>query len=247
MAVYEFPLNEKIRNYLRIEDIMATILLTAKPSESRLQIQFFEHLFTLLELIERIDIRADVVRDLDAHERNLVYWSQHPKIDDDALNTTLQAVIRLRDTLKTGKKPGTDLKTDVFLQSIRQRFAIPGATCSFDLPNMHFWLNQPEATRKADIDQWLESVNSLYEAIVILLSFSRQQAPFSTQIATNGFYQGDSENTYGLIRIKMPEIANAYPTLSGNKYRYALRFMHSTKGQAVPVESDINFDMAACK
>lgn len=247
MAVYEFPLNEKIRNYLRIEDIMATILLTAKSGDPRFQIHFFEHLFTLLELIERIDIRADVVKDLDAHERNLVHWSQHPNIDDDALNTTLQAVIRLRDTLKTGKKPGTDLKTDVFLQSIRQRFAIPGATCSFDLPIMHFWLNQPETKRKADIDTWLQSVNSLYEGIVILLSFSRQQAPFSTQVANNGFYQGDSDNTYGLIRIKMPRDANAFPTLSGNKYRYALRFMHSENGQAVPVSSDLNFDMAACK
>lgn len=247
MSMFEFPLNEKIRNYLRVEDLMAKIKLTSRSDNSHLQIQFFSHLFTLLDLLERIDIRNEVVKDLDLQERNLVHWSQHPNINNDALTATLESVIRARDSLKVSKKPGTELKSDEFLQSIRQRFAIPGATCSFDLPHLHFWLSQNEETRQQDIKQWLECINLVCDTINMLLSFLRQRARFIEYEATNGFFQNDADDKSTLIRIELAVKDNIYPTLSGNKYRYALRFIKNEDGKASATDANVKFKMAACK
>ena len=128
-AVFEFPLKEKVRNYLRVEQLLGQLKITAKAEQSSLQLVFFEQLFELLDLIERIDLRSDLTKDLEAHEKNLVYWSKHPKIDTTALEHALKTVLRLRQKIKTDGRFGYALKEDKLLSSIRQRFAIPGGAC----------------------------------------------------------------------------------------------------------------------
>ena len=58
-TVYEFPLKEKVRNYLRIEQLIAQLKSGASAPSAQLQMYFFDQLFTLLDLFERIDIRTD--------------------------------------------------------------------------------------------------------------------------------------------------------------------------------------------
>ncbi|QPG06299.1 cell division protein ZapD [Salinimonas marina] len=247
-TVYEFPLKEKVRNYLRIEQLIAQLKSGASAPSSQLQMYFFDQLFTLLDLFERIDIRTDIIKDLDAHEKNLMYWSQHPNIDSGALEQTMNSIVALRDKLKTCKKFGTELKDDKFLASIRQRFAIPGGACSFDLPNLHFWLAQPDDQRTASMNNWLATLSSVDKAISICLSFLRERGQFRPITATNGFYQGVAEDKNELIRVRCSTEGGYYPNLSGNKYRYALRFMwfEPTAGANVSVEDDVSFSVAAC-
>ena len=155
-AVFEFPLKEKVRNYLRVEQLLGQLKSSASSESPQLQTVFFEQLFELLDLIERLDLRSDMSKDLDAHEKNLVYWSQHPKIDSAALEQALKTIVTLKQKLKTERRFGSALKEDKFLNAIRQRFAIPGGACSFDLPNLYFWLQQPLAERQAEINGWLQ-------------------------------------------------------------------------------------------
>ena len=100
-AVFEFPLKEKVRNYLRVEQLLGQLKITAKSEHTHLQLVFFEQLFELLDLIERLDLRSDLTKDLEAHEKNLVYWSKHPKIDSTALEQALKTVLTLKQKLKT--------------------------------------------------------------------------------------------------------------------------------------------------
>lgn len=247
-AVFEFPLKEKVRNYLRVEQLLGQLKITAKAEQSSLQLVFFEQLFELLDLIERIDLRSDLTKDLEAHEKNLVYWSKHPKIDATALENALKTVLRLRQKIKTDGRFGSALKEDKFLSSIRQRFAIPGGACSFDLPNLHFWLHQPLERRLNEITQWLETLALLDDAITVSLSFIRERGQFKTTVAESGFFQGAAEDKNELIRVKCRVDEGYYPTLSGNKYRYALRFMlFSTEdSKSGAVEENVQFLLAAC-
>lgn len=247
-TVYEFPLKEKVRNYLRIEQLMAQLKSGAAVSSPQLQLYFFDQLFTLLDLFERIDIRTDIIKDLDAHEKNLQHWAQHPNIDAGALQQTLDSIVSLRDQLKLGKKFGTDLKEDKFLASIRQRFAIPGGALSFDLPNLHFWLHQPVEARQDIMKQWLLTLVNVDETIALCLSFLRERGQFKPYTATNGFYQGVAEDKNELIRVRCAIDEGFYPTLSGNKYRFALRFMwlNPEAGQSASVDEDIRFALASC-
>ena len=247
-TVFEFPLKEKVRNYLRIEQLMSQLKTGAQVQSTPIHMYFFEQLFTLLDLFDRLDLRTDMLKDLEAHEKSLVYWSQHPKINSAALEQTLKSILRLREQLKTSKKFGNELKEDKFLASIRQRFAIPGGTCNFDLPNLYYWMNQPQEARQQDTHKWLKSLTMLDDAISISLSFLRERGHYTKVTAQNGFYQGAAEDKNELIRVKCASQEGFYPTLSGNKYRYALRFMwfNSDQHSGPSVDKDISFSLAAC-
>ena len=247
-AVFEFPLKEKVRNYLRVEQLLGQLKISAKSEHQQLQIVFFQQLFELLDLVERLDLRSDLSKDLEAHEKNLVYWSKHPKIDSTALEQALKTVLTLREKLKNDRRFGSALKEDKLLSAIRQRFAIPGGACSFDLPNLHFWLQQPLEKRHIEIAQWLETLALLDDAIAVSLSFIRERGQFINVTAENGFYQGAAEDKNELIRVRCRVDEGYYPTLSGNKYRYALRFMLFTANEtgSSAMENHVQFQLAAC-
>ncbi len=70
---------------------------------------------------------------------------------------------------------------------------------------------------------WLSDINLLMNAITLLLRLWRESGSFSEQVASNGFFQDTAESAE-LIRIKLPGNLFCYPTLSGHKNRFALRF-----------------------
>ncbi|MCF2948676.1 cell division protein ZapD [Paraglaciecola aquimarina] len=247
-AIYEFPLNEKVRTYLRLEQLFKQLEQGKKATEDWQYINFLDSLFTLLDLLERLDLRNDVLKDIELHEKNLVIWSQHPNIDNDALQNALQKILRLREALKGTKKIGSELKDDRFLSSIRQRFAIPGGTCGFDLPNLHYWLQQPIESKQQTISVWLQEVLAIQQAMEMTLSFLRERGRFSQVEAEKGFYQGIAEDNNELIRVLSPIDQGYYPILSGNKYRYAIRFtlFTPTISGSTGVDSSVTFSLASC-
>ncbi|XOV81141.1 MAG: cell division protein ZapD [Aestuariibacter sp.] len=247
-TVYEFPLNEKVRTYLRLEQLFKQLHASKKCVEDWQFINFFDCYFTLLDLLERIDMRTDILKDIEAHEKNLTLWAEHPKIDKEALDHALAKIVELKGKLKSSQKVGTGLKGERFLLSIKQRFSIPGATCSFDLPNLHYWLKQSEKVIHADMDRWISEFALIQQAIEITLSFLRERGRFEPISAPKGFYQGVADEKIDLILIHCHTELNYYPTLSGNKYRYAIRFMvfdTEEAGQS-SVEEAVEFKLACC-
>ena len=113
---------------------------------------------------------------------------------------------------------------------------------------MYFWLQQPLAERQAEINGWLQTLSLLDDTLAVSLSFIRERGQFQTVVAQGGFYQGVAEDKNELIRIRCKVDEGYYPTLSGNKYRYALRFLlfSPNEGQTASVETDISFKLAAC-
>lgn len=247
-TVYEFPLNEKVRTYLRLEQLFKQLHSARECSEDWQFVHFFDCYFTLLELLERLDLRSDILKDIDAHEKNLRLWAQHPKIDKEALDLALNKILELKAKLKSSHKIGVGLKGERFLLSIKQRFSIPGATCSFDLPNLHYWLKQSQKSINDDLERWLSEFGLIQQAIEITLSFLRERGRFETIEANKGFFQGAADERNDLIRIHCSTDDNFYPTLSGNKYRYAIRFMNYEPDELgqVSIDKTINFKLACC-
>lgn len=248
IANYEFPLCEKVRNYLRLEQLFRQLDHTAGSDNELDSLYFFEVLFTLLDLLERIDIRTDFIRDIDVHEKNLVHWSSHPNIDSSALEEVLKKLHRLVSELKRTNKLGSSLKDDRFLSSIRQRFSIPGGATSFDLPHLYCWLKQSRQVRDQDIKMWTDKLSLVKENITLLMQFLRERGRFEEVIGTKGFYQGVVTEKIDLIRVRCANSEGYFPILSGNKYRYGIRFMQLVpdEGTSGGVPGDIPFEIACC-
>ncbi|MBO1518200.1 cell division protein ZapD [Oceanisphaera pacifica] len=222
--VYEYPLNEKCRNYLRLNDLLQQIKqcrsLTAQGQTTAL----FKALLDIIELLERCDIRTDLAKDLTVQKEKLAAWATVPGIDASALNQLEQQLADLSQQLPKSPRFGQQLREDKLLSAVRSRFAIPGGLCAFDVPQLHYWLHQSKACQQQDIDAWLAQLQLLQQGLELQLTLWREVGQFQTLRAHNGFFQDDAANTH-IIRLRLSADQAIYPVVSGNKYRYTIRFM----------------------
>ena len=246
LVIYEHPLNEKLRTFMRVEHLFTQINSCRALQHSFQSTAFFESLFALVDLLERNDLRGELTKELDRSETDLVQWAQHPQICNDTLQETLKKVIQLQNTLSKNPRVCNQLKEDPFLASIKQRFAIPGGNCNFDLPQLHYWLQFSIEEQQKQIDIWLAHLEPTQQALNLILAFVRERGSFETIKAPVGFYQNNTESIE-MLRIKYTPAYGAFPTVSGNKYRYAVRFMRLCEQSGkTAVDEEIMFSLACC-
>jgi len=222
--LYEHPLNERIRNYLKLEQLFSQVDSCLPENIAKYHQVFFNALFSIIDCLERNDIRGDLIKDLEKIEQNLVIWSKSPEIDSSAINENIQQTVQLSCQLKGNSPTWWQLKEDKLISSLKQRFAIQGGNASFDLPQLHFWINQKTETISKDISHWVSLLDSVRNALFLILKFIRQRGEFNKIETESGFYQDSGEGIL-LLRIKVPQDAQYYPSVSGNKFRYSIRFM----------------------
>tara|TARA_R110000744_G_scaffold50166_3_gene108657 strand:+ start:235 stop:984 length:750 start_codon:yes stop_codon:yes gene_type:complete len=245
--LYEHPLNERIRNYLKLEQLFAQASDCLHYNIVTSHSVFFNALFAILDTLERNDIRGDLIKDLEKLEQNLVIWSQNPDIDSAVLEENLTKTVGLSSQLKVPSAQWLQLKADKFLTGLKQRFAIQGGSSHFDLPQLQFWLNQASSEVEAQCRYWLSLLAQINAALALNLKFLRQRAAFEEVVTDSGFYQDNGEGLI-LIRIKVANNLPFYPTISGNRFRYSIRFMMpcSETGRKYSKQAT-TFQLARCK
>jgi len=222
--LYEHPLNERIRNYLKLEQLFSQVDSCLPENIIDYHQVFFNALFSIIDCLERNDIRGDLIKDLEKLEQNLVVWSKSPEIDSSAINENLQQTVKLACQLKGNSPTWWQLKEDKLLASLKQRFAIQGGNASFDLPQLHFWLHQNSEKIGSDINKWCSLLDQIRDGLFLILKFIRQRSDFEKISTESGFYQDSGEGIL-LLRIKVAHNAQYYPSVSGNRFRYSIRFM----------------------
>ena len=244
--LYEHPLNERIRNYLKLEQLLAQAQSCDAEHISHQHQVFFTTLFTIIDTLDRNDVRGDLIKDLEKLEQNLVVWSQSPEIDSSALDENLQQVVALICQLKSSKPIWIQLKEDKFLNSVKQRFAIHGGSSSFDLPQLNYWLHQAQEKINTDINNWLIALEQIQFSVTLVLKFIRLRDGFKKVTTDSGFYQDNGEGLL-LLRIKLSADANYYPSVSGNRFRYSIRFMHPCEESGRKYANQATtFELARC-
>ncbi|MEE2023152.1 MULTISPECIES: cell division protein ZapD [Alkalimonas] len=245
-VLYEHPLNEKVRTYLRIEHLCHQVQSHTSLKDPAQQHAFFTSFFALLDLMERNDVRTDLVKDIERCEQALVSWSKHPSVSNDALQHMLQKAVRLQSELNRSSKLCSQFKEDAFLSPLRQRFSIPGGACFFDVPQLHYWCHLPAEQQQQALTKWMEQLALTVQSIDFVLTFVRERGQFQDFEAENGFLQSVTDQ-YELLRVKYDNTLGVYPTISGNKYRFAIRFMQlSDASGRFAAEKTIPFAMACC-
>jgi len=239
--LYEQPLNEKIRQYLRLEYLAKQLQINLDHDH---QYRCFYPLFALCDLIERCDYRGEVLKDIDRQLCVLSKLQRHPTTSHEHVAAYIDRLSTARDILKISERPGLQMKQDRFLSALRQRFNMPGVNCNFDLPQLHFWLAQPWEVRQAHYQEWISQFACLLSPINLLLELIRQTSEYTEHQANAGFYQANSDKALSLIRVRLTPEQGCYPTISGHKKRYAIHFMQFDKQQHC--ELPIQFELATC-
>ena len=142
MSNYEFPFNERIRTLLRIEDLFKKVLINIETGQQHNHHSALMSLLQLLDIVERADIKVELVQELDRQRINMHNLRGNPNISEDILNNTIKEIEACSSALRQDNaKVGQALRDNEWLMSIKQRAGIPGGVCQFDLPSYHYWMN----------------------------------------------------------------------------------------------------------
>lgn len=248
--LYEQPLNERIRTFLRLEHFFARtdhFLLGNAASDTEAGVNT---LVDILSILERNDIRGEILKELERHIFGLSKLLDTPGVDRACLDATLEKLTAKSKLIQNGPSRFVlELKENELLNSIRQRTVISAGTCGFDLPAYHYLLNQPTRSRNGRLEEWLKELCPLKEGIQLLLSMIRKSALFERQNAEDGFFQKslDTQNPCQLIRILLPEDLEIYPEVSGSKHRVNVRLLKfSETGRPKQIDFPQEFEISCC-
>ena len=243
MIVFEYPLNEKSRSYLRFEFLFTQLKMSISFAHENDTTVFFKALFELLDLVERSDIRHDLVKDLRLSSEQMHGWLNHAQVDQQAVTDLIEQIDGLTQAVLALPKQLNYFKTNRFLTSLKQRFFIPSGTCNFDLPQFHFWLASDLEKRQKDAQYWFSHFDSLEKALTLFLKIKRSHGVCTTQTAKNGFYQAEVENCTFII-VELDKKQQVYPVISGHKHRYSIRFMSAES--ETNTQDNVSFKQICC-
>jgi len=249
--IYEQPLNERIRTFLRLEFLFKNVDMALKSDAEIQSRDAINGLLSILSVFDRSDLKQEIIKELERLVATLSALENSPGVDKQALDALLTELDSIIDSLHLKKSAiGQDLRENDFLYSIRQRSSIPGGTCDFDLPAYHYWLEHTSnEQQKQQLLEWFKQFSNARSAIDMTLKLIRGSTGFSKQTASAGFYQHSLDNNQSnqLIRIKVPEDASYFPEISGGKHRFTVRFMQfDIKQRPQQVSEDIDFSLCCC-
>jgi len=248
--IYEHPLNERVRTLLRLEHLFTRIAFHLPQSDEWSSRAAINGLLDITSILARADIKSEVIKELERHAASLNKIRSAPGVDSQQLDNILTELENSTQILRQiSSQIGRGLRENEFLNSIMQRTTIPGGTCDFDLPQYHYWLQQPAKTRHANLEYWFQELEPLQNAITLLLSLMRSSAHASQAAATAGLYQHtlESQSPAQLIRVGLPRESALFPEISGSKHRFAIRFLEpSDAGRPNQTPLDIDFSLTCC-
>lgn len=229
MIHYEYPLSERIRTLLRLEDLFERFDAFAASPDPHAHHAALLTLFELAEVAARADLKSDLLQELDRQKAVLVALRGNPHVQSTTLEQVLAAIEAAHHGIyQLPGKVGQHLREDEWLMAVKQRAAIPGGMCEFDLPAYHYWLHKPADERETQLKRWLAPFASIRAAVDIVLGLLRDSGRPELQHASSGNYQRmlESRNPQ-LIRVSLADELPCVPEISANKYMLNIRFVQA--------------------
>ena len=250
MIHYEHPLNERIRTLMRLEDLYQRVQYFAAQSHAQDHHAALLALFEITDVAARADLKTDILQELERQKQLLAALRNNPAIETRVLEPLLADIERASGSLlgQTGRA-GTHLRENEWLMTIKQRTAIPGGVCEFDLPAYHYWLNADPAARQNDLRAWLEPFLPIHDGLAIILRLLRDNGRASRQTAYRGVFQLmlTTSKVAQLLRLSVENSVPCVPEISANKYALNIRFIGVTgMDRGAVSDRDVEFELMFC-
>jgi len=208
-------------------------------------------LLDILMIFSRNDLKSELLKELDKHANFLKQIASKQSVDTEKLNNLLNNLEDVSKKLyETNGKIGINVMESDLFQSISQRNAIPGGTCSFDLPAFHYWLEQNNEIQSSELSEWIQPFMSIQAAINLILDFIRQSGIPTEEMAEAGFFQLslNKSQPFQLLRIAVDSTLPCFAEISGGKHRFTIRFMSPSADNRRPaqINQEISFRLTRC-
>ncbi len=250
MIRYEHPLNERVRTLMRLEDLFARASHFASQDAAPDHHAALLALFEITDVAARADLKTDLLQELERQKQMLGPLKHNPQIEQSTLDNLLAQIDDVNGhLLAQAGKIGMHLRDNEWLMAIKQRSAIPGGVCEFDLPAYHWWLHQDPGARRNDLRAWLEPFVPIRAGAGIILRLLRDNGRASRHVAYRGVFQQmlTTSKVAQLLRLTVARNLSCVPEMSANKYALNIRFIGvSGMDRGSVVDGDVEFELMFC-
>jgi cell division protein ZapD len=250
VILYEYPFNERIRTYLRLEQLfrrLGELTVREHPLDHHYAITT---IFEVMDVAARADLKTDVLKDLEKQKHLLNAYRGNPAIAESVLDeVTGQLEDCFAGLSSLAGKAGQSLTENDWLMSIRSRVCIPGGTCEFDLPAYYAWQHLPASDRQQDLQRWVATLLPLADAVRLLLQLLRDSGAPQMVTAPEGVYQQNlpQGRTFQLLRLRIDPGPGLIPEISGNRLMVSVRLMiHASDDRLHASGKDASFELTLC-
>ena len=244
--IYEWPSNPRIRSFLRYENLINT---TRRRMEGDDDVAIFKVLCRLLALSKSNDFKSELAQQLAWQRDALAQFSQHRQTDQALLDDFIHEHDDLLERFHSFKLSCAGYYNNDLLSNIFLRLSLPSGPCSFDVPQLRFWQQQPAETRKAMLGQWLAPFLELSKGIDVCLGLTRKSGEFEEHTAKNGFFSANMPPVdVQMLRVRVSPNSRCYPQMSMNRQMLSMHFFSIENWAAPPqqVNADLSFEIAYC-
>jgi cell division protein ZapD len=249
--IFEQPLNERMRTFLRLDYLYNQALYHNEKASQWGSRAAVASLIDILAITTRGDVRSEVLKEIERHVAQLSDFENKAGVDGSRLRALINNLARLRSALSAaGSAYVQPLRDSEFLAAIKHRSAIPGGTCEFDLPDFFFWLNQDAGSRTQAFNEWLALLRPLCDAVAEVLWLTRQNGRSRKEVAVGGVFtiNFERDTPLQLLRICLPADAGIFPEISGSHHRCSVRFLrwNGLASRPSQAEGDTSFQLITC-
>ena len=250
MILYEYPFNERIRTYLRLEHLFHRLGELVAREHSTDHHYAIITTFEVMDVAARADLKTDVLKDLEKQKHILNGYRGNPAIAESVLDdVTSRLEVCFANLNNLPGKAGQSLTENDWLMSIRSRVGIPGGTCEFDLPAYFAWQHQDSARRQQDLQRWTSTLIPLAESVRLLLQLLRDSGAPQMVTAREGTYQQNlpQGRTFQLLRLRIDPDKGLIPEISGNRLMVSVRLMRLESDDRLhAANTDSSFELTLC-
>jgi len=228
VITYEYPLNERIRTLLRLEDLFERSRHFVARTEPHDHHMALLTLFEIMEVAGRADLKSDLLQELERQKQVLLSFRNNPDIAEDALSHVLRDIEQASQALfsMTGRI-GQYLRENEWLMSIKQR--------------------------TGQLAAWTGPLYPLRDGTAIILRILRESGKPQAHSAVQGtFQQMLGGKTAQMLRLRLDPTAPCVPEISANKYVLNIRFLAQNGAQGVvdprprTADWDVAFELTFC-
>jgi len=250
VILYEYPFNERIRTYLRLQQLFDRLGQLIPRAEAMDHHFALITLFEVMEVASRAELKSDVLKDLERQKQIYNGYRGNPAISEKVLDGVIDQLDAHFEALNsiTGKL-GQSLTENDFLMSIRSRSVIPGGTCEFDLPAYHAWQHRDSASRQDDLNRWAAPFTCMAQAVGLLIQMLRESGSTQKVMAVQGQLQQNlpQGRSFQLLRLRIDPRMGITPEISCNRLVVVIRMMQQLPdGKLQACTEDVPFEMSLC-
>lgn len=226
--VYEHPLNERIRLFMRLEALFLQMKQFHQASEYYSIQLFLDALFDVLDFLHRYEIRSELIKELQnyktAIERGTFMLERDSNYREQSLLDLDKSIHEIHGL---SLQILSILRENELLNSLRQRNFNQSGNCLFEVPAFQHWLNQAQGQQSAFLLEVYQYFLPIIQSIGLVLRLVRDEAECEMVTSEEGMLLRnlDAKKRNQMIRIHLPKTIQAFPRISGDRHRVAIRLM----------------------